>query len=80
MNTLVGPVVVTEGRYAFDIWTPERGLSRSFRYPRCEDAYYARRFEIRRARRPGAAVSCDTLDEFDLALAERCARPERLAA
>ena len=79
MDTVVGPVVMTEGRYAFDIWTPERGLSRSFHYPCVGDAYYARRFEIGRARRQDA-VSCDTLDEFDLALAERCGRHERLAA
>jgi hypothetical protein len=38
MSALVGPVLIRDGGYAFDIWTPEEGLSRSFRYRRAEDA------------------------------------------
>jgi hypothetical protein len=82
MSAVVGPVLIREGGYAFDVWTPERGLSCSFRYRRAEDAYYARRVEIRHFARPDvvAPVSCDTVDEFLAALALRRARAERLGA
>jgi hypothetical protein len=66
MSAVVGPVVVREAGYAFDIWTPEKGLLRGFRYPRVEQATYARRVEI--GARAGAAA-VDTIDEFDAALA-----------
>jgi hypothetical protein len=77
MSALVGPVLIRDGGYAFDIWTPEEGLSRSFRYRRAEDAYYARRVEIRDFTGP---VSCDTVDEFVAALALRHARAEDFGA
>ena len=81
MTAVVGPVLIKEGGYAFDVWTPERGLSCSFRYSRAEDAYYARRVEIRLFARPevGDPVGCDTVDEFLAALALRRAHAERLA-
>jgi hypothetical protein len=73
MHALVGPILLKEGCYAFDLWTPEEGLSRGYTYRRIEDAHYARNAEIRsRGRgRLGAAVACSTLDEFTLAVAER---------
>ena len=81
MSAVIGPVLIREGGYAFDIWTPESGLSHSFRYTRAEDAYYARRFEIRHFAQPDviAPVSCDTVDEFVAALALRRSRAERFA-
>ena len=81
MNAVVGPVLIREGGYSFDTWTPERGLRPSFRYSRAEDAYYARRVEIRDFARPdvGAIVGCDTVDEFVAALALRRAPAERPA-
>jgi len=81
MSAVVGPVLIKDGRYAFEVWTPEGGLSSSFRYSRAEDAYYARRAEIRVCGRPNVApVSCDTVDEFLAALELRRDRAERLGA
>jgi hypothetical protein len=73
MHTVVGPILIKEGGYAFDLWTPEEGLSRGYAYRRIEDAHYARNTEIksRRRGRPDAAVTCNTLDEFISAVAER---------
>jgi hypothetical protein len=67
MHAVVGPVITRKGGYAFDWWTPEAGLSRSYSYPRVEDAHYARKVEIRARRR--SAVVCSTLDEFASVLA-----------
>ena len=41
MAAIIGPVLLREGGYAFDAWTPEQGLSRGYVYHRIEDAYYA---------------------------------------
>src|ERR1700720_3882069 len=73
MQTVVGPILTKEGGYAFDMWTPEEGLSRGYAYRRVEDAHYARNAEIRsRGRgRPLLALTCNTLDEFTSAVAER---------
>jgi hypothetical protein len=73
MHTVVGPILIKEGGYAFDLWTPEEGLSRGFAYRRIEDAHYARNIEIRSRRRgrPDSAVACNTLEEFTSAVAER---------
>src|SRR6516164_9687353 len=73
MHAVVGPILLKEGCYAFDLWTPEEGLSRGYAYRRVEDAHYARNAEIRSRRRggSGAAVACGTLDEFTLAVTER---------
>lgn len=79
MSAVVGPVVVREGGYAFDVWTPEGGLSRSFCYDRVEHAHYARRVEIGSrvaARKP---MACDTVEEFDAALADLAAPHKQLA-
>ena len=73
MHTLVGPVVVTrDGGFGFDLWTPEEGLSRGFSYRRIEDAYYARKVQIRSRTESlaPAMVACSTVDEFASALAE----------
>ena len=73
MYTVVGPILTKEGGYAFDTWTPEEGLSRGYAYRRVEDAHYARNAEIRSRKhgRPVAALTCNTLDEFTSAVAER---------
>jgi hypothetical protein len=73
MHTVVGPILIKEGGFAFDLWTPEEGLSRGFAYRRIEDAHYARNTEIRSRRRggPNPAVTCNTVDEFASAVAER---------
>jgi hypothetical protein len=72
MQAVVGPILIKQGCYAFDLWTPEEGLSRGYAYRRIEDAHYARNAEIRsRRRQPDAAMVCATLDEFTLAVAER---------
>jgi hypothetical protein len=73
MHALVGPILLKEGCYAFDLWTPEEGLSRGYRYRRIEDAHYARNAEIRSRNRgrSGAAVACSTLGEFTAAVVER---------
>jgi hypothetical protein len=73
MHTVVGPILTKEGGYAFDIWTPEEGLSCGYAYRRIEDAHYARNAEIRSRRRgrPLSALTCNTLDEFTSAVAER---------
>src|SRR5271166_207324 len=73
MHAIVGPILLKEGCYTFDLWTAEEGLSRGYPYRRIEDAHYARNAEIRShsRRRPGAAVACSTLDEFTVAVSER---------
>ena len=71
MQAVVGPILIKEGCYAFDLWTPEEGLSRGYAYRRIEDANYARNVEIRSRRRQDAAVVCATLDEFTSAITER---------
>jgi len=82
MHAVVGPILIKEGRYAFDLWTPEEGLNRGYAYRRIEDAHYARNVEIRsRGRgRPGSMLACSTLDEFTLAVAEREATFRALVA
>jgi hypothetical protein len=47
MAIILGLVLRREGGYAFDAWTPGNGLSRGYVYRRIEDAYYARKAEIR---------------------------------
>ena len=72
MHALVGPIILKEGGYSFDLWTPEEGLSPGYAYRRIEDAHYARNVELKsRKRRSGPAVACTTLDEFALAIADR---------
>jgi len=82
MLAVVGPILLKEGRYAFDLWTAEEGLSRGYPYHRIEDAHYARNVEIRSRRRAprGATMACGTLEEFTLAMAEREAPFQALVA
>ena len=70
MHAVVGPIVIREGGYAFDSWTPDQGLSRGYSYRRIEDAHYARKVEIRSSIRgsAGRMLACDTIDEFTSAL------------
>jgi hypothetical protein len=72
-RVVIGPVVTREGGYAFDLWTPESGVARGFRYRLVEDARYARKYEIK-SQRPelaGSLTACATLDEFTAALRNR---------
>jgi len=72
MQTVVGPILMKQGCYAFDLWTSEEGLSRGYAYLRVEDAHYARNVEIKsRRRQPDTAVVCATLAEFTNAVTER---------
>jgi hypothetical protein len=66
MPVILGPVLTRAGGYAFDAWTPEGGLSRGYVYLRIEDAYYARKAEIRSPGKglAGRIVACSTVDEF----------------
>ena len=66
MQIVLGPVVARKGGYAFDCWTPEKGLSRGYTYLRIEDAHYARNVEIR-SRSKGSSdqtIACGTVDDF----------------
>jgi hypothetical protein len=66
MHIVVGPVLTRKGGYAFDCWTPEEGLSHGYTYGRIEDAYYARKVEIR-CRKRGCSdhsIACSTVDDF----------------
>jgi hypothetical protein len=66
MQIVVGPVLTRKGGYAFDCWTPERGLSRGYAYGRIEDAHYARKVEIR-CRKSGCSnhlIACSTVNDF----------------
>jgi hypothetical protein len=72
MQAVVGPILMKQGCYAFDLWTPEEGLSHGYAYRRIEDANYARNVEIKsRLRQPDTTVVCATLDEFTTAVTER---------
>ena len=75
MHVVVGPIVTRDGGYAFDSWTPDKGLSRGYCYGRIEDAHYARKVEIRSRAGSfaGPMVACSTIDEFISALARRAA-------
>ncbi len=66
MQIVVGPVLTRKGGYAFDCWTPEKGLSCGHAYGRIEDAHDARNVEIR-SRKKGYSdrmIDCNTVDEF----------------
>jgi hypothetical protein len=71
VHVVVGPVVTRDGGFAFDSWTPDRGLSRGYSYRRIEDAHYARKAQIRSGAGSvtGPMVTCSTLDEFTSVLA-----------
>lgn len=78
MGIVIGPVLRYADGYRFDTVSAEEGVIHGYAYRRIEDAYYARKAEIRastRGRRP-AAIVCQTLDEF----AAVCAGREMLAA
>ena len=66
MAIILGPVLMREGGYAFDAWTPDNGRSSGYIYPRIEDAYYARKAALRCPGQSHArpTVACNTVDEF----------------
>jgi hypothetical protein len=66
MNIVIGPVLSRAHGYAFDTWTADKGMTRSYPYRRIDQAHYARNAEIEASarRRARAAIVCQTLDEF----------------
>jgi hypothetical protein len=66
MQIVVGPVLTRKEGYAFDCWTPEKGLSRGYAYGRIEDAHYARNVEIRSHKKGNSdqMIACNTVDDF----------------
>ena len=66
MGIVIGPVLRRADRYRFDTWTAGKGVTRGYPYRRIEDAYYARRADIKASAqgRALAAIVCQTLDEF----------------
>jgi len=64
MHIVVGPIVTRDGGFAFDSWSPEKGLSRGYAYRRIEDAHYARKAEIRSCASARPMLACSTVDEF----------------
>jgi hypothetical protein len=66
MGIVIGPFLKRREGYGFDVWTASQGLTRSYPYSRIEDAYYARKAEIRASARrcAPAATVCQTLDDF----------------
>jgi hypothetical protein len=66
MHVVVGPVLMRKGGFAFDSWTPKDGLTHGYVYHRIEDAYYARKFEIRCHGKDCArhTIACSTVDQF----------------
>ena len=70
---ILGPVLIREGGYAFDAWTPENRLRRGYVYRRIQDAHYARKAEIKFRARSVAnpMIACSTFDEIRSALAKR---------
>jgi hypothetical protein len=47
MHVVVGPLLMRNGGYAFDSWTPKEGLIRGYIYCSIEDAHCARSVKIR---------------------------------
>ena len=66
MGIVIGPVLRRADAYRFDTWTAGKGVTRGYPYRRIEDAYYARRADIKASAqgRALAAIVCQTLDEF----------------
>ena len=66
MDIVIGPVLRRADGYRFDTWTAGKGMTRGYPYRRIEDAYYARRADIKASAqgRALAAIVCQTLDEF----------------
>ena len=66
IQIVVGPILTRKCGYAFDCWTPEQGLRPGYTYGRVEDAYYARKVEIRSPKQGCSheTIACSTVDEF----------------
>ena len=64
---VIGPVLSRNSGYAFDSWSPGCGLRRGYTYNRIEDAYYARKREIKEHDRGNGepTVTCSTFDDFE---------------
>lgn len=67
MHIVIGPVLTREGGYAFDLWTPEEGLSAGYVYRCINDAHHARNVEIGSYNKEGQlshAIVCGTVEQF----------------
>jgi hypothetical protein len=67
IDIVIGPVLARDGGYAFDSWTPDRGLRSGYIYRRVEEAHYARKVEARSCYREYGGrplADCRTADEF----------------
>ena len=66
MTVVIEPVLKRADGYEFDTWTAGEEVARSYHYRRVEDAYYARKADIKASAqgRAPAAIVCQTLDEF----------------
>ena len=66
MGIVIGPVLRRADGYRFDTWNSGKGVTRGYPYRRIEDAYYARRADIKASAQGRAltAIVCQTLDEF----------------
>jgi len=74
MHIVVGPIVTRDGGFAFDSWSPEKGLSGGYAYRRIEDAHYARKAQIRSCASARPMLACSTVDEFTSTLSGSAGR------
>jgi hypothetical protein len=75
-TTLLGPVLYRQGGYAYDRFTVEDGLSRSYSYRTIEEAIYDRKVTLRGV----SMVGCATSDVFETKCAEMMPDDLRLCA
>jgi hypothetical protein len=66
MNIVIGPVLSRADGYAYDTWAAGKRVTRSYRYRRIDQAYYAWNAEIKTSAqgRGPAAIVCQTLDDL----------------
>ena len=66
MLVVIGPVLSRGSGYAFDSWSPGRGLRHGYIYHHVDDAWYARKREIKQQDRGiyQQIVTCSTLEDF----------------
>ena len=62
MGIVIGPVLRRADGYRFDTWNSGKGVTRGYPYRRIEDAYYARRADIK-ASAQGRALAGDRLPD-----------------
>ncbi len=70
---LIGPLVERDGRFFYDTFTLNEGVRSSFGYRRVEAARYDRRALVAEATPNRQVQVCETLAEFEEAMAEMLA-------